>query len=153
MDAPLETPAARSEGWSEHAERTLRRSGHRASAPRSAVVEVLGRQDCVLSARDISDELRTGGRDVGLATVYRALELLEGLGLVQRLDMGAEAARYEPADPSGEHHHHIVCDRCGRVSAFEDEGLERAIARVARRLDHRVGGHDVVLHGDCPSCA
>lgn len=151
MPAGVTTGA--SGGWVEHAERALRRSGHRASGPRSAVVEVLGRQDCVLTAREVADELRAEGRDVGLATVYRALELLAGMGLVKRLDMGTESARYEPADPSGEHHHHFVCDRCGRVSQFEDDGLERAIARVARRLDHRVGGHEVVLHGDCSACA
>lgn len=139
--------------WGEHAEATLRQAGHRSSAPRSAVVEVLARQGCVLTARDILDELRAEERDVGIATVYRALELLEDLSLVQRLDVRGESARYEPADPSGDHHHHFVCDRCGRVSAFEDPGLERAIARVSRRLDHRVGGHDVILRGACPRCA
>ena len=139
--------------WVEHAEDTLRRAGHRSSAPRSAVVEALGRQRCVLSAREIADELRAGGRDVGIATVYRALELLDELGLVQRLDVGEGTVRYEPADPSGEHHHHLVCDSCGRVSSFEDKGLERAITRLAGRLDYHVGGHDVVLRGSCPACA
>ena len=139
--------------WREHAEARLRQAGHRASGPRSAVVELLGRQECVLTAREIADELRTQGRDVGTATVYRALELLEDLGLVQRLDVGEGSARYEPADPSGDHHHHFVCDRCGAVRAFEDSGLERAIARLAGRLDHSVGAHDVILRGDCSRCA
>ena len=139
------------ESWSDHAETRVRAAGHRASRARSRVIELLGEQDCVLTARDIADRLRDEG--VGIATVYRALELLEGLGLVQRLDVGAGTARYEPALPSGEHHHHLVCDTCGRVSAFADPQLERAIARVAGRLDYRVGGHDVILRGECPSCS
>ncbi len=139
--------------WAAHAEQELKRAGHRSSAPRSAVVEVLGRQGCVLSAREIADELRADGRDVGIATVYRALELLDELHLVQRLDVGEGTVRYEPAHPSGEHHHHLVCDSCGRVSSFEDRDLERAIAHLAGRLDYQVGGHDVVLRGACPACS
>jgi Fur family transcriptional regulator, ferric uptake regulator len=139
------------EGWAGHAESRVRAAGHRASTARSRVIELLGEQECVLTARDIADRLR--GEGVGVATVYRALELLEGLGLIQRLDVGEGTARYEPALPSGEHHHHLVCDTCGRVSAFADPQLERAIARVAGRLDYRVGAHDVILRGECPSCS
>ena len=97
--------------------------------------------------------MRAEGRDVGIATVYRTLELLDELGLVQRLETGEGPIGYEPAGPSGEHHHHLVCARCDRVVPFEDEGLERAIARAARRLDGRVDGHDVTLRGLCPPCA
>jgi Fur family transcriptional regulator, ferric uptake regulator len=146
-------PATDASGWVEHTAEILRRAGHRSSAPRMAVVETLGRHDCLLTAREISDRLRTEGRDVGVATVYRALELLEGLGLLHRLETGEGTARFEPAHPSGEHHHHLVCDRCGKVLAFEDEDLERSIGRLARRLDFRVDGHDVVLRGACEACA
>lgn len=139
--------------WVEHTRRALSDAGHPSTGPRAAVVEVLGRQDCVLTAREIHAELRADGREVGVATVYRALERLDELGLVQRLDTGEGTVRYEPADPSGEHHHHLVCDGCGSVSPFEDEQLERAIRRLARRLDYRVGAHDVVLRGRCPACS
>jgi Fur family ferric uptake transcriptional regulator len=147
----ISTPPARP--WIEHAEAELRRAGHRASAPRSAVIELIGRQECVCTAHEIAESLRAGGRGVGVATVYRTLELLEDLDLVQRLDLGGGSARYEPALPSGEHHHHhLVCDGCGRVTPFEDQRLERAIESLAARLDHRVGAHDVILRGSCPDC-
>jgi Fur family ferric uptake transcriptional regulator len=139
--------------WIERAEGALRAAGHRASGPRSAVLDLIGNQECVLSAREIADELRADGREVGVATVYRTLELLESLRLVQRLDAGGGSARFEPALPGGEHHHHhLVCDRCGRVTPFEDPGLERAIEALGRRLDHTVGDHDVILRGECPRC-
>ncbi len=141
------------QAWVEHTAEALRRAGHRFTGPRMAVVEVLGRQACVLTARAIAEELRAEGRDVGTATVYRALERLDELGLVQRLDVGDGPALYEPADPSGEHHHHLVCDSCRRVSPFEDHGLERAIEAASGRLDFRVAGHDLVLRGTCRDCA
>ena len=90
---------------------------------------------------------------MGVASIYRALEVLEHEGLVQRFDVGDSAARYEPALPSGEHHHHLVCERCGEVRAFEDDDLERAINRLARRVDFAIDGHDVTLTGRCPGAA
>jgi Fur family transcriptional regulator, ferric uptake regulator len=138
--------------WADHTRRELERAGHRAGAARMAVVDCLGRQDCCLSAQEIADELRSEGREVGIASVYRALEVLDDMRLVQRLDAGEGVVRYEPAHPSGAHHHHIVCDRCGRVTAFADERLEHAIDRVSHRLDHAVDAHDVVLRGTCPRC-
>ena len=136
--------------WREHALVSLERAGYRSSAPRAAVVGALADVGCGVTARDIGDRL---GDKVGLASVYRTLDLLEEQGLVQRFDVGESAARYEPALPTGEHHHHLVCDRCGEVTAFEDDDLERAIRRLARRLDFEIDGHDVTLKGECPDCS
>lgn len=137
--------------WAEHAQRELARHGHRAGGARSEVLALLDRQDCCLSAQEIHDRLRADGRAVGLASVYRALDVLAGLRLVHRLDVDGVAS-YEPADPSGEHHHHAICDRCGRLDAFEDDELERLIDGVGERLGYAVGAHDVVLRGSCPDC-
>src|SRR3712207_6755660 len=136
--------------WTEHAMATLERQGYRAGAARRTVVELLGRQDCCLSAKEITAALRDEGNEVGLASVYRALEVLDELKLVQRLDAGEGVVRYEPAVRGGSHHHHIVCEGCGGVAAYEDEELERAIGRLAERLSWAVDSHDVVLRGTCP---
>jgi Fur family ferric uptake transcriptional regulator len=72
--------------------------------------------------------------------------------LTRRVDAAEGVARYEPLNPSGEHHHHIVCDSCGQVTAFEDPELERAIDRLAGRVDYAIDGHDVTLRGECPAC-
>jgi Fur family ferric uptake transcriptional regulator len=138
--------------WSQLAEEALGEAGQRAGGARQAVVEQLAGQDCCLTAQQIADRLRSGGSGVGTASVYRALDLLHGIGLVQRVEVGEGGTRYEPVIPGGEHHHHVVCDSCGRLSAFEDEGLERAIGRLAKRLGHRVSGHDVLIHGRCARC-
>ena len=138
--------------WIEHAQLELARAGHREGGARGEVLALLGRQDCCLSAQEIHDRLREGGRSVGLASVYRALDALAQLGLVHRLDVGGTAC-FEPADPSGEHHHHAICDRCGKMDAFSDAELERLIHGVGERLGYAVGTHDVVLRGACPECA
>jgi Fur family ferric uptake transcriptional regulator len=138
--------------WSSYAQAALGRAGHRSGGARNAVVQLLGEQDCCLSAQEIFDALRQRKRSVGLASVYRVLELLLSLELVQRVDVGDGVARYEALDPSGHHHHHLLCDRCGRVMAFEDAGLESAIDELSTRLGSEVVRHDVLLHGKCPDC-
>ena len=138
--------------WAEHARGVLRRAGHRAGGAREEVVALLGAQDCCLSAQEIHERLRADGRGVGLASVYRALDVLAQLRLVHRVDVAGTAC-FEPADPSGEHHHHALCERCGKLDAFEDPELERVLEGVATRLGYDVGAHDLVLRGSCPDCA
>jgi Fur family ferric uptake transcriptional regulator len=140
------------ETWRGHALESLRRGGYRSGGARTAVIDLLAGQDCCLTAQEIFDRLRAEGRTVGIASVYRTLDLLAGLKLVQRLEMGEGVARYEPAHAGGEHHHHVVCDRCGKVRAFEDEALERALDDLAEKTGFEIGGHDVVLRGSCPDC-
>ncbi len=138
--------------WTQHAQRELEREGYRMSGPRSAVVETLDDLGCSVTAKEIADRLHDRGRDIGVASIYRTLELLDKLRLTRRVDAAEGVARYEPAGPSGEHHHHIICDTCGEVVAFEDSGLERAIARLAGRVDFSIDAHDVTLRGVCPAC-
>jgi Fe2+ or Zn2+ uptake regulation protein len=138
--------AAAHKRWIAHSGAVLRAAGLRASAGRTAVVELLGRQSCLLTAQEIADQLRSEGSAGSTATVYRALETLHELGLVRRFD--AEGlARYEPVDPSGEHHHHIVLEPNGDVVPFDDAELERAIAGIGTRLGLVVTSHDVILRG------
>jgi Fur family ferric uptake transcriptional regulator len=84
--------------------------------------------------------------------VYRALEALDRSGLVQRIDLGDGIARFEPAHAGGDHHHHFVCDDCGKVEPFEDAGLESALQRSAGGRGYAVAGHEVVLRGGCGDC-
>jgi Fur family transcriptional regulator, ferric uptake regulator len=141
MDASEDT-------WSDRALVALSKAGFRRGGGRRQVIRLLERQGCALTALEIDRRLP----GVGRATVYRALEQLEGLGLLQKVDLGADAAGYERVDPGGHHHHHIVCSQCGRVIAFEDDQLEQAIVALAKRPDFRVSSHEVTLHGECASC-
>ncbi|MEA2349234.1 MAG: Fur family transcriptional regulator, ferric uptake regulator [Thermoleophilaceae bacterium] len=138
--------------WRDHALDVLRRSGHRSAQARSALIDLLEVQPCALTAREIDDALRAAGHGIGLASVYRNLDRLVELKLVGRLDVGQGVARYERLLPTGEHHHHLVCDRCGRVTPFDDRALEQSIERLSRKVNFQVAEHDVVLHGACAAC-
>jgi Fur family ferric uptake transcriptional regulator len=136
----------------EHSLEAVASAGHRSGGARRAVIESLADQGCCRSAQEIFDQLRADGRRVGIASVYRILELLQSLGLVVRLDLGGGVARYEPSLPGGEHHHHMVCVGCGEVQPFEDPALERALSGASKRAPFSVHEHDVVLRGRCPDC-
>ena len=82
--------------WTEHTLRALGEAGHRASAPREEVIDAIASLGCSVTAREIADVLRERGSGVGLASIYRALELLDRLRLVKRFDVGEGVARYEP---------------------------------------------------------
>src|SRR6476469_10205017 len=138
--------------WSEHVHAVLSQAGLKRGASRERVIELLATKPCALSAVEIEDELRANGRQTGRASVYRVLDLLVEHGLVERLEVGDGQARFERSYPYGEPHHHLVCDRCGRLVAFDDPGLERAIDRLSQRLGVRVESHDVLLRGACASC-
>ena len=139
--------------WTQRTLDALHGGGYRNGLARRAVVELLGRQDCCLTAQEIFDELRGEGRQVGIASIYRVLDLLTEKGLLQRVDLGAGIARYEPIHSSGDHHHHLVCGDCGRVEAFSDDELERALRKIESRTGYSVAGHDVVQRGACRDCS
>ena len=138
--------------WTDTALTRLRAASGRSGGARRLVVELLGEQNCCLSAQELYERVRAGGGRVGIASVYRALDGMDELGLVQRVDLGDGVARFEPAHADGDHHHHLVCDDCGKVEAFEDPSLESAIERVADGRGYVVAAHDVVLRGACEDC-
>jgi Fur family transcriptional regulator, ferric uptake regulator len=137
--------------WAEQARETVRRAGHNRGAARDALIDVIARNGCALTVPEIEVELQD--RPVGRASIYRALELLHGLHLVSRIDVGDGVARFERAHaPHGSHHHHLVCDECGTLIAFDDEDLEQAIHRVSDRLGFDASEHEVTLRGTCAGC-
>jgi Fur family transcriptional regulator, ferric uptake regulator len=138
--------------WVAGALARMRSQSGRSGGARRAVVEFLGTQDCCFSAQELHDGLRGSGARVGIASVYRALDGLHDLGLVQRVDLGDGISRFERFDPGGDHHHHLVCDDCGKIEPFEDTALEAAIVGVAGGRGYEVAAHDVVLRGACGDC-
>jgi Fur family transcriptional regulator, ferric uptake regulator len=146
-------PASVDSKWARHALEILGEAGHRRGGARTAVVEALARHDCAVTALELEDELRRRKASVGRASVYRALDRLEELRLVQRFEAERGIASYERIDPDGHHHHHAICRRCGRLEPFEDRGLEQAIAQVSEQVPFEIAEHDVVLRGLCERCA
>jgi Fur family ferric uptake transcriptional regulator len=147
--------SATTDGWGVRAEATLAAAGHKRGGARRAVVELLDSQQCALTAVEIEDALRgvEARRRVSRASIYRILEELERLRLVQRVETGQAMVRYERVCEHEEHHHHLVCDECGVVMPFSDKALESAIETLSERVPLKVSEHEIVLHGSCQDCA
>ncbi len=96
------------------------------------------------------EELATALPDVGRATVYRTVKLLQESDLVCRMVLEDGGIRYELSQ--GDHHHHLICSQCGRVTEFSDPDLDAAIQQNAARRDFELAGHSVELYGLCSSC-
>jgi len=149
VTAPAETQT----DWANHALATLHEAGLRRGGARTTVVEALAAHECAVTALDLDDELARRRPRVARASVYRALEQLEQLGLVRRIEVARGVAGYERVDPTGHHHHHAICRDCGRMVPFEDRSLEQAIGKLCESMDFEVSEHDVVLRGRCERCS
>lgn len=148
----LEMARKQQTGWAAAAQDVLVQNGHHSGQARRSLLELLDSQPCALSAIEIEQRLRASRRPVARASIYRILDELERLHLVQRVEVGQDMARYEPIRTGEGHHHHLVCDSCGTVTPFTDEGLEDAIRKLSRRLPMQVDEHEIVLRGACETC-
>lgn len=146
-------PTTEAQEWVERALASLADAGYRRGGARRELINLMGAQRCALSALELEAALAADGRRVSRASIYRILEELEQVHVVQRVEIGAGMSRYEPVRSGHGHHHHLVCDRCGRLEPFSDEGLEVAIERLSERVPLEVSEHEVVLRGACSACA
>jgi Fur family ferric uptake transcriptional regulator len=117
------------------------------------VLEVLESADELSSAQDIHGRMRGfDSKAPGLTTVYRSLESLVSLGLVQSVDLGDGERRYELVKP-GEHHHHLVCQSC-RGSVHLDQCLiEELEEGIRQKYGFQVKGHILEIFGTCKDCS
>lgn len=110
-------------------------------------------QDKHLSAEDVYTIVRKQSPEIGLATVYRTLELLSDLEILQKLDFGDGRSRYEINETNTpHHHHHLICLSCGKVKEFEDDLLETLEAVIARKSRFKIIDHQVKFYGYCREC-
>ena len=104
-----------------------------------------------LSAEDVARRVEKRDVTVGLATVYRTLDLLVASGLVQERDFGEGFRRYEPVAP-GQGHEHCICSGCGRVMEISNDRLERMIVLLAEEVEFRPHHHRLEVFGLCRDC-
>lgn len=107
-----------------------------------------------MSAEDVYGILREQDSEIGLATVYRALDLLSELGILVQVDFGDGCARYElnTADPKIHHHHHLICLKCKQVIEFEEDLLEMLEAYIEKKSGFKILNHEVKFFGYCRDC-
>lgn len=136
----------------EVARRKLSEKEYRLTPQRQAVLEaLLAHSGEHLSAEDVYALVKRTHPDIGLATVYRTLDLLASLDVLQKIDLGDGRARYELGDEE-HYHHHLICVRCGKVAEFDIDLLESLEALVFKRTGFEVLDHQVKLFGLCREC-
>ncbi len=127
----------------------LAAAGHAWTRPRSAVLHVLVAAATPLKIEEVHGRLgrRPGGRGVNLSSVYRTVNLFRALRVVRRVQLGDGAQRYELAEDYRAHHHHLVCEACGRIEDVRRCPLEGTTLGV------NVRSHHLELFGLCRGCA
>ncbi len=136
----------------------LKQNGLKVTNQRVAILEVLNnRPGKHLTAEEIYDYVKKKFPEIGLATVYRTIQLLSDLHLIDKLNLGDGYVRYEIGrknkEESCHHHHHLICLDCGDIFAFQDDLLETLEERIKETLGFVVEDHEVKLYGHCKKCS
>jgi Fur family ferric uptake transcriptional regulator len=129
----------------------LRRQSRKITGPRKAVLDILRKHSHPLTNREILAAMPESRCD--LATIYRAMHLLEELGMVKQFDFGDGIARFELVGDDGDaHHHHLVCTRCAHVVELDECFSDEIEKRIADKNGFKSVTHKLEFFGICPDC-
>lgn len=132
----------------------LKEEGFKLTPQRRCIVETMmnakGRH---MSSEEIYDEVKVGCPEIGLATVYRTLQMLDKIGFTTKLNLDDGCVRYELNMDQGVHnHHHLVCKECGKIIEVEEDLLDVLEERVETNYNFKIHDHDVKFYGICSEC-
>ncbi|HMB21401.1 MAG: Fur family transcriptional regulator, partial [Chloroflexota bacterium] len=135
-----------SENWLTH----LHDNGYRLTAARRAVVDTVATTKRALTPVEVFDLARKAYRALGLVTVYRTLEKLEELHLIQRVHQPQGCQAFIAASQA--HQHLLLCQNCGQIKFFEGDDLDALIASIAKKTGYRIQEHWLQFFGLCQDC-
>jgi Fur family ferric uptake transcriptional regulator len=141
----------------EQCEKVLREKGIKVTRQRVLVLGILAAcPERHFTAEEIYDLVKTEYPEIGLATVYRTIQVLVELQLVDKLNLDDGFARYEigkeNGSESGHHHHHLICTKCGKIFSFQDDLLDELEKKIWDKTGFCVSNHEVKLYGCCKEC-
>jgi Fur family transcriptional regulator, ferric uptake regulator len=125
-------------------------AGYRLTSPRRQVARLIAEHGGHFTALELEAAARDRRIGISRATLFRTLDLLTELRVVERMDLPSGEHAYVPCAPA--HHHHVICSRCGRTTEVEDAGVAEAVAEIARRSGYRIDTHRLELFGLCRHC-
>ncbi|MGI6226384.1 MAG: Fur family transcriptional regulator [Peptococcales bacterium] len=105
-----------------------------------------------LSAEDVYQIVKYSHPEIGLATIYRTLDLLAELQILKKLNFGDGKTRYEFSEDNDHHHHHLICLECETVTEFEDDLLESLETVISKRNGFKIVDHQLKFYGYCKDC-
>ncbi|MBP1888606.1 Fur family ferric uptake transcriptional regulator [Clostridium moniliforme] len=133
----------------------LKKKGYKLTPQRRAIVDtIIKNEGRHLTAEEIYDEVKKDCPEIGLATVYRTVLLLEEVKLLSRLDLSDGCSRYEIIHKDEEHrHHHLICNQCNKVIEVEEDLLEALEKRIETKYKFKIQDHSVKFFGICNECS
>ena len=132
----------------------LKEKGYKLTPQRRAIVDmIIEKEGEHLTAEEIYDEVKRVCPDIGLATVYRTVLLLEEIGIVSKLELNDGCSRYEIIHSDEHHrHHHLICDKCKKVYEVQDDLLDELEERIETAYGFKILDHSVKFFGICTEC-
>ncbi len=124
--------------------------GYRLTSARRAVVEIIAGSPRAQTPLEVFDSARAAHPELGLVSVYRTLEKLEELHLVQRVHQPEGCQAFISANQG--HQHLLLCQKCGLVTFFEGDNLDNLIASIAEKTGYQIQEHWLQLFGLCEKC-
>ena len=145
----------RDPGWNKN----LQNANFRITGPRKIIITILSNTDKHLSAEDIYLAALKVNPSIGLTTVYRTLDILQQIGLLQKFEFGDRKARYELINnPQKKQHHHLVCMHCNTVIDYNDfineelKLMEKTKNELSHKYHFKIRHHTVHFYGLCKKC-
>jgi Fur family ferric uptake transcriptional regulator len=132
----------------------LKDKGYKLTPQRRAIVDIIiQKEGSHLTTEELYDFVKVDCPEIGLATVYRTVQLLEELGVVSKLDLNDGCYRYELVhENENHHHHHLICSECGKVIEVQDDLLEILEHDIESKYDFQIKNHSVKFFGICSDC-
>jgi Fe2+ or Zn2+ uptake regulation protein len=130
----------------------LGKAGYRLTSARRALAGLIATRSAHFTAEDLLTESRRRRLGLGRATIFRSLDVLTDLGLVERLDLPSGDHAFVACEPA--HHHHVVCSSCGQAVGVPvpDQRIEAVADEIGRATGYRIDTHRLELFGLCPDC-
>lgn len=132
----------------------LKEKGYKLTPQRRAILDIIIKNEGQhLTTEEIYDKVKMDCPEIGLATVYRTVQLLEELGVISKLDLNDGCGRYELVHEDENHrHHHLICTKCGSVIEVQGDLLEVLEHNIEQKYNFKVMDHSVKFFGLCSEC-
>ncbi len=132
----------------------LKKEGYKLTYQRKAILKVIMDFNMEhLSCDEIFSYVNKDYPEIGIATIYRTLQLFEKLNIVYKVDFGDGFSRYELNDGDGDHHHHhLICLKCGKILEVQMDLLESLEKEIERSENFKILDHSVKFYGFCDKC-
>ncbi|WP_057978522.1 Fur family transcriptional regulator [Caloramator mitchellensis] len=132
----------------------LKERGYKLTPQRRAILNaIIDSEGRHLSPEEIYDLVKMECPEIGLATVYRTVQLLEKMGILYKMNFDDGVSRYELVHSTEDHqHHHLICVKCGDIQEVEDDLLDSLEEKITGLYNFKITNHDVKFYGICKKC-